>query len=193
MKGPVSKTGVPARVPWVQIPPPPLPRYFRLTQSQFDGPEMFSFWHLFSLVGDTLSWISVFWPISMVLFIPAFAFCSHYAQRGLLSTAGLVTIWVLPVLIPVSILTIGVAYAAPDPATPLHSSHPEDPWFDRPTLARPQFWINLVLSINIPMGIALIWRNPGVWPATVATCFWWGWVSLLAAMMARMSVTGVWL
>ena len=98
-----------------------------------------------------------------------------------------------PAIIPVCLLTIGVAFVRPERTAWGDGVHPPVAWFVGTSGDSAESAITAMLWMSLPLvGILGWWARRG-WPAALASALWWGWVSMCAAGMAEMSVTGNWL
>jgi hypothetical protein len=64
---------------------------------------------------------------------------------------------------------------------------------DEPPAALPGYLIVGLVLAHVPLAGVLGWRAGNQWPVVVTSWAAWGWVSVCAALVAGMSVTGNWL
>jgi hypothetical protein len=133
--------------------------------------------NLVVMLSGTLAFLVYFFPISLgvaVLWL-----------RGLLTVVrhsigqpGRVAGWcLLPACLTIGLLVVGTVFANDGSRPSAHS-----------------VWLvgGLVMA-HLPLSGVLVWRARDQWPLVAASSAVWGWVSVCAALVAGMSVTGDWL
>jgi hypothetical protein len=105
----------------------------------------------------------------------------------------LLTACIVPVVIPILLLTEGVAFVRPEATAWSEGVHPPVPWFVGVPTDNLLASLTLLSWLELPIAIILAWWSRRGWPAVVASSVWWAWVSTFAGAMAQMSVTGNWI
>jgi hypothetical protein len=148
------------------------------------------FCHLASGMGGFMAYFGFISVPLLLVVVHAFVWrISHEAIR----TPRVLFSCIIPGLIPVCILTIGVAFVRPEFTAWAPGVTPPVPWFPGWPLEYPQTALTALLWLHVPIAVGLAcWSRRG-WPAVVAAGLWWAWVSVCARAVADNSVTGQWL
>lgn len=154
---------------------------------------MSSFDYFCYLAHDTAEFLAYFaivtFPIALAAAgMVAWAWGRAGARRGRILTACAV-----PAIVPVCLLTIGVAFVRPERTAWKDGVHPPVPWFVEMTGNPAEYAMTAVLWLSLPLVGGLGWWSRRSWPAALASALWWGWVSMCASGMAEMSISGNWL
>lgn len=128
-------------------------------------------------------------PVALVAcYLVAWAWGRVGVRRGRILAACAV-----PAIIPVFILTIGVAFVRPERTAWGNGVHPPVPWFAGASIDSAESAIDVVFWLGLLLTAGLWWRARRGWPAALGSTLWWGWVSMCAGVMTGMSITGNWL
>jgi hypothetical protein len=99
----------------------------------------------------------------------------------------------LPATVTFAILLVGVAFVRPEFTSWKDGVSAPVPWFQGFSLGSADGFIDILAWSQVLLSGVLIWWAKRGWPLVLAASLWWGWVSLIAAGVASMSVTGLWL
>lgn len=151
---------------------------------------MSSFGYFCFLAGGTAEFLGYFAPVTLLLLLATSHGVIWGWSREPVSRRRVLVACVVPAVIPVCLLTVGVAFVRPEATAWPNGVHSPAP---RSASGVPEAAITLLLLLNLPLGVGLGWWTRRGWPGALAATLWWGWVSIFAASMATMSVTGKWL
>jgi hypothetical protein len=130
------------------------------------------------LVAGTVAFLTYFFPFTL-FFVVLWGCGLVSSTRRPPTRPGAVARWcILPAGLTVGVLTVGSVCANRG---------------DGPPLALPQYLIVGLVLAHLPLAVVFGRRAGEQWPVVAASWAAWGWVSVCAALVAGMSVTGVWL
>jgi hypothetical protein len=154
---------------------------------------MSSFGYFCYLAAGTAEFLAYLAPVTLPLSLLASCGIIWGLSRRSVSRGRVLVACVAPAIVPAGLLTVGVAFVRPEATAWPEGVPPPVPWFTGVTEGLPRAAITVLAWLNVPLGLGLGWWTRRGWPGALAAALWWGWVSMCAAGMATMSVTGTWL
>jgi hypothetical protein len=154
---------------------------------------MNSFDYFCFLAGGMAEFMGYFGFVTVPLLMATVATILWASGRDGVKFKRVLTGCIVPAVIPILLLTEGVAFVRPEATAWREGVHPPVPWLIGVPTEKLLTSLTVLSWLELPIATILAWWSRRAWPAVVASSVWWAWVSAFAGAMAEMSVTGKWI
>jgi cadmium resistance protein CadD (predicted permease) len=150
---------------------------------------MSGFDYFLYLASGTAEWLLSYFGLATIpLFLGTVYLVGSALNRKEANPLRVLVACIAPAIIPIGVLIVGVAFVRPE-----EIGWEAVPWFTGLSRQYAETAVSVLMVLILPFGLAVGWWARRAWIAILASTIWWSWVSISAAIMANMSITGNWL